>query len=261
MGLEGVSHNAWAVAVAVANRAGSSNGLAWPGFGTLAKDARLSRPAVMRAVKELEQGGHLTVTRLKIGKKNASNRYRLPAVTGSSETPPSVCETPPPSVCEIPEPVRTLEPVKKAAARSIRDTDSGKAETVKPDRHTCPCGNSWPREYGTVCYSPSCNQPKGSTHNAGMAAPEPGKYDGLWDDAPGVNRSIDPLPQSEAPEDDAPVPSIQEKYIRNYAAAHPEKTSRRRQYERSDGSFTELPGGLSHFSTGERGSQKPLVSR
>ena len=56
--------------------------------------------------------------------------------------------------------------------------------SAKPARHTCPCGHSWPREYGTVCFSPSCNQPKGSAHNAGMAAPVPGKYDGLWDDTP-----------------------------------------------------------------------------
>ena len=60
------------VAVAIAQRAGASSGLAWPGMGTLATDTGLHRSSVIRAVKELEQGGHLTVTRFKVGKKNAS---------------------------------------------------------------------------------------------------------------------------------------------------------------------------------------------
>ena len=86
------------VAVAIAQRAGASSGLAWPGMGTLVADTGLSRSSVIRAVAQLEQGGHLSVTRLRVGSKNTSNRYRLPTMPGSTETPPSVCETPPPSV-------------------------------------------------------------------------------------------------------------------------------------------------------------------
>lgn len=127
------------VAVAIAQRAGASSGLAWPGMGTLAADTGRSRSSVIRAVKELEQGGHLSVTRLRVGSKNVSNRYRLPAMNGSTVAPPSVRVTPPPSVMVTPEPVRTFESVKKAAAAaciSSADTEKPKAETVRPDRHT-----------------------------------------------------------------------------------------------------------------------------
>ena len=83
------------VAVAIAQYAGASSGLAWPGMGTLAADTGLSRSSVIRSVAQLERDGHLSVTRLRVGTKNTSNRYRLPAMTGSTVTPPSVCETPP----------------------------------------------------------------------------------------------------------------------------------------------------------------------
>ena len=176
------------VAVAIARCAGKSSGLAWPGMGTLAKDTGLSRSSVIRAVAELEHGEHLTITRLKIGKKNAANRYRLPAMGGGAETPPSVCVTPPPSVCVTPEPVRTLEPVKKAAAACISTTNTGQAETKQPvtdrlrvDRHTCPkCGNDWPVKFGTKCFA--CQSSAPAHHPAGQAAPVPGKYNSLFGD-------------------------------------------------------------------------------
>ena len=110
MGLKGVSHNAWAVAVIIAHHAGASTGLAWPGFSLIAAESRLSRSAVIRAVAELERGGHLTIQRFKRGRVNAANRYRLPVIGSAPCAPPSVCETPPPSVCETPEP-GTSEPV------------------------------------------------------------------------------------------------------------------------------------------------------
>ena len=169
------------VAVAIAQRAGASSGLAWPGMGTLAADTGRSRSSVIRAVKELEQGGHLSVTRLRVGSKNVSNRYRLPAMNGSTVAPPSVRVTPPPSVMVTPEPVRTFESVKKAAAAaciSSTDTEKPKAETVRPDRHTCPkCNNDWPIRFGTKCFS--CNGQR-STALGAVRAP-PGKYDGLWE--------------------------------------------------------------------------------
>ena len=66
------------VAVCLAQHAASTTGLAWPSLATIAATTGLSRRQVVYAIHELEAGEHLAVTRLKIGKKNASNRYRLP---------------------------------------------------------------------------------------------------------------------------------------------------------------------------------------
>ena len=102
-------------------------------------------------------------------------------MNGSTVAPPSVRVTPPPSVMVTPEPVRTFESVKKAAAAaciSSNDTEKPKAETVRPDRHTCPkCNNDWPIRFGTKCFS--CNGQR-STALGAVRAP-PGKYDGLWE--------------------------------------------------------------------------------
>ena len=62
------------------------------------------------------------------------------------------------------------------------ETKQPVTERLRVDRHTCPCGNSWPASYGPKCHE--CNR-KPST--AGHAAPVPGKYDGLFGDD-------DPLP-------------------------------------------------------------------
>ena len=201
------------VAVAIANRASSSSGLCWPGMGTLAKDTGMSRSSVIRGVAELEWGGHLSVTRLKLGKKNVSNRYRLPPMQGSTETPPSSTQTPGGSVCVEPEPVRTLEPVKKAALLPVPKTGqqeprgkqlspggtigpftkSASIKAPKPARHTCPkCGNDWPIRCGTKCYTKGCGWKQGAFHPAGQAAPVKGKYDDLWDDTPRPARADPP---------------------------------------------------------------------
>ena len=92
------------------------------------------RSSVIRGVAELERDGHLSVTRLKLGKKNVSNRYRLPPMQGSTETPPSSTQTPGGSVCVEPEPVRTLEPVKKAALLSVpkNRTTGAKRKAIIP---------------------------------------------------------------------------------------------------------------------------------
>ena len=214
------------VAVAIAQRAGASSGLAWPGMGTLATDTGRSRSSVIRAVKELEQGGHLTVTRLRVdAKRHASNRYRLPAMKVATVTPPSVRVTLPPSVRVTPEPVRTLEPVKKAAALLLVSDQEGvdekpKAETTTAEvaRHTCPtCGKSWPVRFGDQCHD--CNtsvlaRPGSrlqttyadrwrSAHPAGMAAPVPGKYEFLEaeiaEDAPGQSEVTEEAPVAKRP--------------------------------------------------------------
>ena len=152
MALKGVSHNAWAVAVTIAHHAGASTGLAWPGFSLIATESRLSRSAVIRAVAELERGGHLTIQRFKRGRVNAANRYRLPAMGSSAQgAPPSVCETPPPSVCETPEPVRTSEPVSTAAAR----------------QRCAVCGHSWPeKDKDGTSYGDDCHECQTAKRNA-----------------------------------------------------------------------------------------------
>ena len=119
MGLS-VSPLAKLVAVAIARRAGRFSGLCWPGTATIANDTGLHRTSVIRLMKELEQGGHLTVTRLKVdARRHAANRYRLPAMQSTSEAEPSSTERPPPSSTVRQEPVRTLEPVQEVQVRTV----------------------------------------------------------------------------------------------------------------------------------------------
>ena len=73
------------VAVAIASHAGASSGLAWPSLATLAAETGLSRRQIVYSVRDLERGGHLTITRLRVGKVNTSNRYRLPQLAGSAK--------------------------------------------------------------------------------------------------------------------------------------------------------------------------------
>ena len=73
------------VAVAIASHAGASSGLAWPSLATLPHETGLSRRQVVYSVRDLERGGHLTVTRLRLGKVNTSNRYRLLPMGGVSQ--------------------------------------------------------------------------------------------------------------------------------------------------------------------------------
>ena len=160
------------VAVAIAKHAGSTTGLAWPGLGLISETTGLSRSSVLRGVAELEQGEHLAVTRLKVGKKNAANRYRLPRMGSAVSappppsvsppnnvmvTPPSVCETPPsvcvtlpPSVCVTPEPVRT-EPVKEPKQRATLPNQV--QATKSKNRNYCETHKrSWPVKFGEVCF-------------------------------------------------------------------------------------------------------------
>ena len=144
------------VAVCIAQHAGSTTGLAWPGMGLISQTTGLSRSSVLRGVAELEQGGHLAVTRLRIGKKNAANRYRLPRMGSAPpsvcETPPSVCEKPPPSVCETPKPV-TKEPVKEPKQRATSTNPVQATKSKSKTRNYCETHRrSWPGRYGADCY-------------------------------------------------------------------------------------------------------------
>ena len=150
------------VAVCIAQHAGSTTGMAWPSIATIAATTGLSRRQVVYAIHELEAGEHLAVTRLKIGKKNASNRYRLPrmgsaqvAPGGSAQVaPPSAQVAPGGSAQVAPDPV-SKEPVKepKLLQPRARDfTKATKATEGEPGRNSCACGNTWPAKCGTNCY-------------------------------------------------------------------------------------------------------------
>ena len=73
------------VAVAIASHAGASSGLSWPSLGTLSAETGLSRRQIVYSVRDLERGGHLTITRLRVGKVNRANRYRIPQLAGSAK--------------------------------------------------------------------------------------------------------------------------------------------------------------------------------
>ena len=164
---------------------------AWPSLTTLASMTGLSDRAVRKALRALE-GANLVTTEHVSGR---SSRYRL------SSTPEPRSGVPRNLVPPTPEPrspkVRTREgtSTRKAAAAAISstDTEKPKAETVRPDRHTClSCGNTWPGSYDTTCHK--CGRKVGSRHPAGLAAPEPGKYDDL-EQAP----RPDPEPRPDPP--------------------------------------------------------------
>ena len=183
---------------------------AWPSVSTLVSMTGLARRSVQRALRALEDD-HLVQTETVSGR---SSRYRL-ASTCVTVTPLPASQRRPPCVTVTPEGTKEVVKGRKAAAASIRNTDSGggkKTDThgapvlSKPNRHTCPsCGNDWPASYGTKCFT--CNTPVRTggrlqaeyasryraAHHAGQAAPEPHKYDFLEDeiaeDAPAVDRS------------------------------------------------------------------------
>ena len=66
-----------------------STGLSWPGMGKIAEETGFGRTAIIAAIKVLEQGGHLTVRRFRVGKKNVANRYQLPPMGNVSASHPS----------------------------------------------------------------------------------------------------------------------------------------------------------------------------
>ena len=105
-----VSPPARFVAVAIVKHTGAETGLAWPSLATLAGLTGYSKATVKRAVRELEKGAHFDITRLKIGRRNTSNRYRVP-VNGWGQSDPRG------GVRVTPEPVK-VEPVKVHTPRA-----------------------------------------------------------------------------------------------------------------------------------------------
>ena len=64
------------VAVALIKHTNSVTGLTCPAVSTLVTLTGYSKATVKTAIRQLEQGGHYDITRLKVGKVNAANRYR-----------------------------------------------------------------------------------------------------------------------------------------------------------------------------------------
>ena len=138
-----VSGIARAVANCIARHANDKTGLGWPGMGTIVNETGFCRTAVVKAIKELERGGHVTVGRFKVGKKNTANRYQLPPMGGASaalgrgggSAPDALGGSAP----DAPESV-SIESVQESVSSSRA-------------REVCKiCGNDWPAEYGTKCY-------------------------------------------------------------------------------------------------------------
>ena len=154
---------------------------AWPSVATLASMTGLSERAVRTALRALE-GANLVTTEYVSGR---ASRYRLAcASTAHTPAPPAGVPRhllPPTPAPPAPEVIREGTSTSTTAAACVLgpvetvENSEPQAETTKPARHVCPiCGNDWPATYGPKCY-----QCPGRRYNAGLAAPEPGKYDSL----------------------------------------------------------------------------------
>jgi hypothetical protein len=69
--------------IAVLDRVSHESGLAWPGFGTISKDARVARSTAIRAVGRLVERGYL---QRESGGQGRSNRYRIGSTRSTDET-------------------------------------------------------------------------------------------------------------------------------------------------------------------------------
>ena len=216
---------------------------AWPSQSTLAEMTGLTARSIRNATKQLEAAGRMRVERMG-GDKGI--RYWLLAgpdvtrnrVEGERGSPLRGNEVPVEAERGSPEVPKEGTKEKKAAALPVPDQEGNDDGKPKADRHTCPCGNTWPKLYGPVCFQ--CNTPVrsggrllreygrryASSHPGSGAAPTPGKYDSLFpsdvgglapepgkydfledeieEDAPAGNTPIGVLTPAEAPEE-APV--------------------------------------------------------
>ena len=159
-----VSGIARAVANCIARHANNLTGLAWPGFARIVEETGFKRRAVILATQELERGGHLTVSRVRVGGKNKSNRYQLPPMGGGAphalgsapRAPGGAPHALGGSAPHAPESVSLLNQVKELVSSSIRRARTRKAtaEDSGPERRlSCEtCGNTWPAKYGDTCF-------------------------------------------------------------------------------------------------------------
>ena len=124
-----VSSAATLVAVGLIKFTGADTGLCWPSIGKLEKLTKLSRPTVIKAIRELESGGHVTIQRLRVGRVNAANRYRIPRVgVVKPLNHPSKATLPEPGI----EPVRSTHTARERVSCSVHDR-----EWFKDDGPSC----------------------------------------------------------------------------------------------------------------------------
>ena len=145
------------VAVAICSHTGSTSGLAWPSLSTLSAETGLSRRQIVYSVRDLERGGHLTITRLRVGKANRANRYRIPQLAGSA-TPGGGSATSAlgGSAQVAPEPVRRTEPVNVHTARA----------QVSCEQH----GRTWFAVDGQHCFECAQERAKPKDHRRAIPA-------------------------------------------------------------------------------------------
>ena len=153
---------------------------AWPSQSTLAEMTGLTARGVRNATKQLEAAGRIRVERMG---GDRGIRYWLEAEVSSPSRRKSV-----PVEAEVSFPEVPNEGTNdKAAPLPVQKTGQ------KGPRHECACGNTWPESFGPVCFQCKCKV--GKSHPAGMAAPEPGKYDCLYEN---VEPKPDPPPLTPA---------------------------------------------------------------
>ena len=160
--------------------------ICYASVATLAKKAKgLSTRTVQRKLNELAVLGRISTGKRSGGYKSTCWDVHLDPVEKGADTMTACHGEPRQRVMENHDSVspdirdrREGTEEKKAAAyvQGAVETVEKQAETPRADRNTCPkCGNDWPAQYGAKCFS--CN---GKRSTAGLAAPEPGKYDGLF---------------------------------------------------------------------------------
>ena len=148
-----VSGIARAAANCIARHANDQTGLGWPGLVTIATETGFCRRAVVKAVKELERGGHVTISRFKVGKKNKANRYQLPPMGGAPAALGEVGGSAPRALGSAPDALGGSAP---RAPESVSIESVQESVSSRRARVLCKiCGNSWPdkAEYGTTCYT------------------------------------------------------------------------------------------------------------
>lgn len=120
----------------------NDDGIAWPGMDYLSKHCELSKSAILRNLKALEEKGFIRVKRRKSsdGKTNLSNVYQLTIGT-SSQLPPSSAQTLPPSSSELPK------------SNNIKSNKESKSKFVINDEFLNLISEYWNSHMGK--YSPS----------------------------------------------------------------------------------------------------------
>ena len=145
-----VSAIARAVANCIARHANNKTGMGWPGIGTIVSETGFKRTAVIAAIKELERGGHVSVSRFKVGKRNTANRYQLPPMVNMSVSHPSA----PDGLGSAPDGLGGSAPdgPESVSSESVQESvSSSRARLVCAE-----CSNTWPAKFGPTCYQ--CGQ-------------------------------------------------------------------------------------------------------